>query len=206
MLNCLESINSSCDFKFKFYIIYLMIKKFCLVLILIIGTSHSAFSAGSEAGDSNNDGGSEGQISKYTKGHQLVMSGKYLEKKADKLQKKGKIKKAEKNLTKAKKKYEKALKLLLESNKEKPNTPDTLNYLGFTSRKLGNFEDAEKYYLSGLKIKPNHNGINEYLGELYLNTNRRDKAVERLNILKSCNCKEYTELKEIIDGKRVSKY
>ena len=134
------------------------------------------------------------------------MSGKYLEKKADKLQKKGKIKKAEKNLTKAKKKYEKALKLLLESNKEKPNTPDTLNYLGFTSRKLGNFEDAEKYYLSGLKIKPNHNGINEYLGELYLNTNRRDKAVERLNILKSCNCKEYTELKEIIDGKRVSKY
>ena len=52
----------------------------------------------------------------------------------------------------------------------------------------------------------NEQDLNEYLGELYLNTNRRDKAVERLNILKSCNCKEYTELKEIIDGKRVSKY
>ena len=183
-----------------------MIKKFCLVLILIIGTSHSAFSAGSEAGDSNNDGGNEGQISKYTKGHQLVMSGKYLEKKADKLQKKGKIKKAEKNLTKAKKKYEKALKLLLESNKEKPNTPDTLNYLGFTSRKLGNFEDAEKYYLSGLKIKPNHNGINEYLGELYVQTNQIEKANERLAVLKNCNCDEYNELQLIIKNKGVKIY
>lgn len=200
MLNCLESINSSCDFKFKFYI-YPMIKKFCLVLILIIGTSHSAFSAGSEGGgDNNNDGGNEGQISKYTKGHRLVMSGKYLEKKADKLQKKGKIKKAEKSLTKAKKKYEKAFKLLIESNKEKPNTPDTLNYLGFTSRKLGNFDDAEKYYLSGLKIKPDHNGINEYLGELYIQTNRLDLAKGRLEVLKNCKCEEYEELKELIEN------
>ena len=45
---------------------------------------------------------------------------------------------------------------MLEANKEKPNNPDTLNYLGFTSRKLGNFETAEEYYLAGLKIKPNH--------------------------------------------------
>ena len=107
---------------------------------------------------------------------------------------------------KATKRYEKALKLLLKSNKKKPNKPDTLNYLGFTSRKLGNFDEAEKYYLSGLKIKPNHNRINQYLGELYLNTDRKDKAIEQLNILESCNCKEYNQLKEIIEGKKISKY
>ena len=29
---------------------------------------------------------------------------------------------------------------------------------------------------------------------------------ERLKILESCNCEEYTELKEIIDGTKKSKY
>ncbi len=71
------------------------------------------------------------------------MSGKHWEKKADKFLKKGNTTKAEKNLAKAEKKYEKAFKLFLESNKEKPNNTDTLNYLGFTSRKLGNFIEAE---------------------------------------------------------------
>ena len=70
--------------------------------------------------------------------------------------------------------------------------------MGFTSRKVGNFDQAEKFYLKGLNIKPNHNGINEYLGELYVQTNRIDKANERLEVLKNCNCKEYGELELII--------
>jgi hypothetical protein len=60
--------------------------------------------------------------------------------------------------------------------------------------------------LQGLQIEPNHNGINEYLGELYMVTNRMDLAKERLNVLKSCNCKEYNQLKEIIEGTKKSKY
>ena len=107
---------------------------------------------------------------------------------------------------KANKKYEKALNLLVASNKEKPNKADTLNYLGFTTRKLGDFAGGEKYYLQGLSIEPNHNGINEYLGELYVVTNRIDFAKERLDVLKSCNCEEYEELKAIIDGGKKSKY
>ena len=47
---------------------------------------------------------------------------------------------------------------------------------------------------------------NEYLGELYVVTNRIDLAKERLEILKSCNCEEYQELKEIIEGTKKSKY
>jgi hypothetical protein len=31
-------------------------------------------------------------------------------------------------------------------------------------------------------------------------------AKERLNILKSCGCKEYKQLKEIIEGTKKSKY
>ena len=118
---------------------------------------------------------------------------------AKKNEKKGKKDKAQSN-------YEKALKLLVKSNKEKPNKADTLNYLGFTSRKLGDFENGEKYYLEGLAIDPNHIGINEYLGELYVATNRHNLAVERLEVLKGCNCEEYEELKAIIEGEKKSKY
>ena len=118
---------------------------------------------------------------------------------AKKYEKKGKIEKA-------KKRYQKAQKLLLKSNKKKPLQADTLNYLGFTTRKLGDYETGEKYYLLGLEIEPNHKGINEYLGELYVATNRINLAKERLKVLETCNCEEYNELKEIIDGKKQSKY
>ena len=111
--------------------------------------------------------------------------------KAKKLEKKGKIKKAEKY-------YKKAIKYLLKANVENPVNPDTLNYLGFTHRKIGNFEDAEIYYLVGLEIAPTHKGINEYLGELYVNTNRIEKAKERLKVLEGCNCEEYEELQAAI--------
>ena len=181
-----------------------MLKTLKVVVIFFFLSITSADSAASGAQDT--DGGNEGNVSKYEKGHKLVLSGKYLEKKANKFLKKGNTSKAEKNLAKAEKKYERAFKLFLASNKEKPNNADTLNYLGFTSRKLGNFEEAERYYLSGLEIKPNHKRINQYLGELYLNTDRKNKAIEQLNILESCNCKEYDQLKEIIDGTRISKY
>ena len=118
---------------------------------------------------------------------------------AKKYEKKGKIEKA-------KKRYQKAQELLIKSNKKKPLQADTLNYLGFTTRKLGDFENGEKYYLLGLEIEPNHIGINEYLGELYVVTNRIDLAKDRLKVLESCNCEEYGELKEIIAGTKKSKY
>ena len=92
------------------------------------------------------------------------------------------------------------------SRTENPKNADTLNYLGFTTRKLGDYETGEKYYLQGLEINPSHEGINEYLGELYVATNRIDLAKKRLEVLKSCNCKEYKELKLVIEGKKESKY
>ena len=107
---------------------------------------------------------------------------------------------------KAKKLYSRAFKNLSKAHKLDKNNPDILNYMGFTSRKIGNFDEAEKYYLMGLKMNPNHNGINEYLGELYVQTNRIDKAKERLAVLKNCKCEEYKELDLIIKNKGIKFY
>ena len=102
------------------------------------------------------------------------------------------------NNEKANKLYKQAFQKLDKAYKKDKKNPDILNYMGYTSRKNGNFEDAEKFYLKGLSLDPKHNGINEYLGELYVQTNRIDKANERLEILKNCNCKEFQELELII--------
>ena len=161
-----------------------MIKKIFVILFLTLFTTNS-FSAGS-------DSTSTKVKSNYDKAVQSIKFAK-------KYEAKGK-------LEKAKKRYAKAQKLLLKSNKEKPLQADTLNYLGFTTRKLGDYENGEKYYLLGLEIDPKHKGINEYLGELYIATNRINLAKERLEVLASCNCDEYIELKEIIDGTKKSKY
>ena len=93
---------------------------------------------------------------------------------------------------KAYKKFEKAY------SKDKKN-PDILNYLGFTLRKTGNLEKAEIFYLKGLDLDAGHLGINEYLGELYIQTNRVGLAKERLKVLQGCECEEYKELKELIE-------
>jgi len=111
---------------------------------------------------------------------------------AKKLEKKDKVEKALKLYSKA---YDKLLKAY---DKDKKN-PDVLNYLGFTLRKAGNFEEAETFYLAGLEIKPDHKGINEYLGALYIKTNRIELAKERLEVLKGCKCEEFDELKELIE-------
>ena len=132
------------------------------------------------------------KVDDYLKASNLIKAAK-------KYEKKGKTEKAQKR-------YKKAQKLLLKSNKEKPLQADTLNYLGFTTRKLGDYEKGEDYYLLGLEIEPSHKGINEYLGELYVVTRRIDLAKERLEVLKNCNCEEYDELKEIIEGTKKSKY
>ena len=161
-----------------------MKKKLLLTVIFYLALIIPSYGAASS--------GNGGSTNYYKKGETLI-------KRAKKLEKKGKIEKANKR-------YEKALEYLKKSNKENPNQPDTLNYLGFASRKLGDYEKGEEYYLLGLQIDPEHKGINEYLGELYVVTERIDLAKERLSVLKNCNCEEYKELKEIIEGKKQSKY
>ena len=160
-----------------------MYKKIFIILIAgfvfsqYIGTSFGAAS----------DSSSDNYLDLYSDAKKLVLRAKKLE---------------EKNkIDRATKLYSKALKKLQKAYKSDKNNPDILNYLGFTLRKTDKLEEAEKYYLAGLKIKPDHNGINEYLGELYVKTGRIELAKERLAVLKNCNCEEYAELKEVIEKK-----
>ena len=157
-----------------------------LIIVLSLFLSSTLMAAGSDSSSSSGSSSSMDE-SLYEDAVKLV-------KRAGKLEKKDKIDKARKLYAQAFNKLEKAYK------SDKKN-PDILNYMGFTTRKTGNFEKAEKFYLEGLSLKPDHNGINEYLGELYVQTNRIDKANERLEVLKSCNCKEYSELELIIKTK-----
>ena len=158
---------------------------FLTFLILILFSTNS-YSAGTSSDSTTK------VKSSYDKAVTLIKSAK-------KYEKKGKT-------DKANKRYEKAQKLLIKSNIKKPLQADTLNYLGFTTRKLGDYKNGEKYYLLGLEINPNHIGINEYLGELYVVTNRINLAKERLKILENCKCEEYDDLKQIIAGTKKSKY
>ena len=152
-------------------------KKIICIFILLLLTN---FSLAAMSGGSGNN-----QYNLYKAAKKLVI-------KAKKLEKKDKLEKALKLYSRA---YDKLLKAY---DKDKEN-PDILNYLGFTLRKAGNFEEAEKFYLAGLEIKPDHKGINEYLGELYIKTNRIELAKERLEVLKGCKCEEFEELKELIE-------
>ncbi len=167
----------------------MMYKKILIVLLFVLITS-PVFSAGSSGGSSG--GGEAKPVSQYQIGEKMIN-------KAKKFEKKNKTDKAQKH-------YKKAIGYLLKHNKKFPADPNTLNYLGFAHRKIGDYENAEIYYSMGLELDPKHVGINEYMGELFVVTNRIDKAKERLAVLKDCNCKEYKELKLVIEGKKESKY
>ena len=154
-----------------------MKKIICLiVLLLLTNTCLAASSSG---------GSDDSKESLYKGAKKLILRAKKLEKKD--------------NIEKALKLYSKAYGKLVKAYKKDEKNADILNYLGFTLRKSGNFEEAEKFYLAGLEIKPNHKGINEYLCELYIKTNRIELAKERLEVLKDCKCEEFEELKELIE-------
>tara|TARA_A100001015_G_scaffold280940_1_gene343676 strand:+ start:371 stop:892 length:522 start_codon:yes stop_codon:yes gene_type:complete len=173
-----------------------MFKKFIIFIITCFFLTANVFAAGSGGGESGGSGEGEGGSAKIKTNFDKAV---YHIKKGKKFESKGK-------LDKAKERYTKAQKLLIKLNNKTANDPDTLNYLGFATRKLGDFEQGEKYYLLGLTIDPDHIGINEYLGELYVATGRHNLAIERLQVLKGCNCEEYEQLEKIIAGEKVSKY
>ena len=79
---------------------------------------------------------------------------------------------------------------------------DALNLLGFSLRKSGDMKNAEGFYLKALKLNPKHKGAHEYLGELYVETGRLDKArVQLATLAKLCGnttCEEYEDLEKAI--------
>ncbi|MGH6952972.1 MAG: tetratricopeptide repeat protein [Alphaproteobacteria bacterium] len=95
--------------------------------------------------------------------------------------------------------YKTAIGLLEKVVAADPGNANALNYLGYSSRKLGDKNKALAYYKKALEIDPKHLGANEYLGELYLEMENLAAAEERLAVLAmACKstCEEFQELAE----------
>ena len=83
-----------------------------------------------------------------------------------------------------------------------PGNPDILSLLGFSYRKVLNFEDALMFFQSALRVEPEHRAANKYLGEFYLETDQFDKAQTQLGLLDSLSLftsSEYAQLKKSIE-------
>jgi tetratricopeptide (TPR) repeat protein len=79
---------------------------------------------------------------------------------------------------------------------------DVLNYMGFTSRKLGRLDAALAYYSEALRLDPYHLGATEYLGELYIQMGEMDRArtqLARLDDLCAYGCAQREELARWIE-------
>ncbi|MGV2100600.1 MULTISPECIES: tetratricopeptide repeat protein [unclassified Rhizobium] len=78
---------------------------------------------------------------------------------------------------------------------------DVYNLLGYTLRMTGDYETSLTYYTKALELQPDHKAAHEYLGELYLQTGKPDKANEQLASLKQlcpAGCEELEDLQEAI--------
>lgn len=85
---------------------------------------------------------------------------------------------------------------------QEPQNPESLNGLGYTNRKLGNFDIAFAYYRNVLAIDPNYLEAREYLGEGYAVAGRIDLAREQLAEIArrgGAKVEQYADLAEAID-------
>ena len=78
---------------------------------------------------------------------------------------------------------------------------DVYNLIGFSLRKTGDRKQAYTFYRKALDFDPQHKGALEYLGELYVETGRIDKARENVAQLKQLcpvGCEELADLETTI--------
>lgn len=80
--------------------------------------------------------------------------------------------------------------------KGNPRSADAYNYIGFSERKLGEYDKARKAYDRALKIDANHVGAHEYYGELMITLGDTAAAEKHLaELTRICgNCAEQQEL------------
>lgn len=97
-------------------------------------------------------------------------------------------------------KYDEAIVMLSHADQSDPRV---LNYLGYSHRKLGNFEEGFSFYHKALAKDPNFVLAREYLGEGYVATGDYDLALEQLvEIERRCGreCEQYKKLASVISG------
>lgn len=108
-----------------------------------------------------------------------------------------------------KEQYEAALVKLDGLQQSQAKNADLYSLKGFATRKLGHYHEAEGYYEQALEIDDEHIYALEYLGELYLETDRLDEAEKVLKRLDDAcgffGCDEEEELKQAIAAYKAKK-
>jgi Flp pilus assembly protein TadD len=102
-----------------------------------------------------------------------------------------------------------AIGLLQSTIRYYPGHASAWNLLGYVHRRLGKFDAAEKYYDAALTVNPNHIGALNYMGQLFIQTGRPEKAkalVVRLKTACKSGCKELDELQKAVDTGIAGKY
>ena len=83
--------------------------------------------------------------------------------------------------------------------------PDVANYVGYSYRRLGDYDQSKHWYELALAADPKHARTWSYYGMWQAEQGNRLKAEDFLQKVKLIcgneSCKEFTELKAVIDGK-----
>jgi tetratricopeptide (TPR) repeat protein len=150
--------------------------------VLVALGSGAALAAG--GGSAPSGGGSfnmpERQMTPEEQAKQAYNQGVRAVKAADKLAKTAEEatdeKKKTKALDKAKHQYENARGYFASALQRKVDMYEAWNYVGYTSRKLGEYDKALQAYDEALRLNPNYGEAIEYRGEAYLALNRIEDA------------------------------
>ena len=97
--------------------------------------------------------------------------------------------KQKKTLDKARHNYSAALRKFAQAIEFQSGMYQAWNYLGYTQRKLGNYQDALTAYDRALSIKPGYAEAIEYRAHAYLGLNRLSEAKESYLALYASNRK-----------------
>jgi tetratricopeptide (TPR) repeat protein len=109
----------------------------------------------------------------YNQGVRAVKAADKLAKTADEATDE---KKKAKALDKAKRQYENARGYFAAALQRKDTMHEAWNYVGYTSRKLGEYDKALQAYDQALRLSPSYGEAIEYRGEAYLGLNRIEDA------------------------------
>jgi len=152
-------------------------------LTLLITASCTAFGAGGGSMPSNMGGGSASRLETATpeeQARQFYNAGVRGVEKGDELSadaaRQTDAKKQDKAIAKSKDAYAGALKKFTKATDLNPRMHEAWNYVGYTNRKLGDYQAALAAYDRALNLKPGYPEAIEYRGHAYLGLNRLDDA------------------------------
>jgi tetratricopeptide (TPR) repeat protein len=149
-----------------------------IALILLLTTTCTAFGAG--GGPSPGPMQTRDPLTPEDQARNEYNAGVRLVEKADRLSTdamhQADERRKAKALSKAGQSYAAAMKKFVHATQLQPSNYQAWNYVGYTSRKLGRYEDALAAYDRALRLKPDYAEAIEYRGHAYLGLNRLAEA------------------------------